>query len=176
MFPWPSFLPNPWLILAAVLAIGTAYVSGDLRGAKRGADGVQVRWDKENAQRALRSAENEQRGRDTQEKLQNEADKDRAANAQTLAALDRRVRDLSDELSKRPQRPASTDRGAPAAGAGTDRGTGLGLYREDALFLIGEAATAKRIKLQRDQCYIQYERAAAEIEALKKEKGPQAPP
>jgi hypothetical protein len=166
-------LPNPWLILAAVLAIGAAGVAGDLHGAKRGADAVQVLWDKDSAARALKSAENTQRARDTQDMLQAAADKERSDHAQVLADLDDRLRRTLDELRKRPPRPAASGPGVvPAASAGTQGSTGLGLYREDAVFLAGEADTGKRVKLQRDACYAAYDRASAALEALKAGKVP----
>lgn len=159
-------LPNPWLILAGVLIVGSAYLSGDLVGAKRGADAVQVKWDKESAQRALRNAENVTRAQDTQDKLQGAADADRKKNAEVVADLNTRLDAANRELSNRLSRPGP---GADpkTAGAGASRQcTGTGLYRDDALFLTRLADSAQRIRLQRDTCYDQYERAQAALERL----------
>lgn len=161
-------LPNPWLILAAVVAIGAAGLAGDLAGAKRGRDSVQVQWDKENAQRALKSAENVQRARDTQERLQKAQDDDRQKHAATVADLDARLRAAMRELSKRPARPRVPDNQLLAAGPGAGSGcTGAGLYADDGLFLAGKADLFQRIRLQRDACYISYGRAQEEVKKLR---------
>ena len=72
-----------------------------------------------------------------------------------------------DELRKRPQRPAVQIAGTavvPApTGAGESAGgcTGAGLYREDAGFLVGEAARANQLGAYLKACYAGYDRARA---------------
>lgn len=171
-------LPNPWLILAGVLLLGAAYLTGDIRGAKRGADAVQVKWDAESAQRALRSAENVTRAQDTETKLQGDQDDARKQLAQRNDDLSRRLAAATAELRKRTTRPGSAAGQVQTASAGTQGGsTGAGLYADDAVFLDGFADTAQRVRLQRDECYAAYERADAAVQSLGlgKEKSPEGP-
>lgn len=163
-------LPNPWLVGGVLLALGAAGIGGYVRGEAAGRNEVQVAWDRDNAKRALLASENEQRSRDTQEKLQASADADRTRNAKTLADMDARLAAAVGELRKRPARPALAPGADPqAAGAGPQGCTGLGLYGPDAVFLAGEADTGARVKLQRDQCYAAYERADSALRSLSRQ-------
>ena len=164
-------LPNPWLILAGVLLLGTAYITGDLRGAKRGSDAVQVKWDRETAQRALRTAENVQRSRDTQDKLQEDADASAKQTAATITDLDARLRDAVISLSNRPDRPGPGADPKTASACTQGSGTGVGLYRSDALFLTRLADTAQRVRVQRDECYDAYGRAQEALDRLSRAQG-----
>ena len=81
----------------------------------------------------------------------------------TNAKIQRLTRDnaaLADELRKRPARPTTVP--VPPPGPAADNpvagGTGAGLYREDALFLAGEAAvSAERLELLLE-CRASYEK------------------
>lgn len=161
----PSLL-NPWVILGLLAALAGAAGGGYVRGHADGRQGVQARWDKDSAERALKASENAQRARDTEQQLQASADAERKKHAETIRDLDAKLRDLTGELSKRPDRPAAGAGAAAAAGAGANGCTGMGLFRPDALFLAGEADTGKRVKLQRDRCYAAYGEAQEALRRL----------
>lgn len=75
---------------------------------------------------------------------------------EAIQNLDARLRDALGRLSDRPERPAGG--GAAASNpAPAPACTGAGLYRPDAAFLIGEAAAAARIAVERDACHDRYE-------------------
>lgn len=81
---------------------------------------------------------------------------------EALATVTRRADALARELRSRPERPTGDAKaGAASAGAGTAAAgaacTGAQLYRSDAGFLVGEAARADRILIERDACFDKYE-------------------
>lgn len=86
-----------------------------------------------------------------------------------IATLTRRADALARSLRDRPDRPIATDvpQGGDAAAAGpvASVGTGLGLYRQDGEFLVGEAARANRLRIALAACYRDYEAARAELGA-----------
>lgn len=84
------------------------------------------------------------------------AEKIRKEKDAKIASLNSRVGTLSSELRQRPQRPPSTSEGSPATGSGKGA-TGSELYREDSIFLLGEASRADRLRLALEQCYKQYD-------------------
>lgn len=160
--------PSPWLILAGVLVVGAAGGSGYISGRKAGGDAVQVRWDRAEAQRTATALENQRMVQRSNDKLQDAQNLERKQSARIIEILNGNVAALTRSLSSRPARPAvGPSVMPPAASAGTDlRCTGAGLYRDDAELLVGRSAAAQRIRIQRDNCYAAYERAAGENEAL----------
>ena len=76
--------------------------------------------------------------------------------------------DLAERLRNRPSRSG------PPSPEARKTCTGAELYREDGLFLAGEAARAERIMKERDFYYEQYERARQRIEALDSSSGEKA--
>lgn len=101
------------------------------------------------------------------ERLAREADTTRKEKYEAVTTLNRRVAALSERLRiERTHRPAEEKgEGSTTASPGSS-GTGAGLYREDGLFLIGEAAAAAIIGFERDACIKQYNAArdaAAEV-------------
>lgn len=164
---------NPWVLLAIALLAGASFFGGDIQGAKRGANEVQVRWDKREAEISAANEEVRRLVQKSTDNLQGAMDAARKDNARAMALLNDDLERMRSELQQRPTRPSGSGGNNQAPRAGPDGGTGLGLYREDALFLVGEAATGKLIKLQRDQCYAAYERAQNEIARLQtQEKAP----
>lgn len=75
---------------------------------------------------------------------------------------------LAERLRNRPSRNSSTTSEARKTCTGAE------LYREDGLFLAGEAARAERIIKERDFYYEQYERARQRIESLGSSSGENA--
>lgn len=159
-------IANPWVILAFIVALGASALAGFGAGDHWGSQGVQAQWDKAEKERAWQSQRNLERTRDAEATLQAAADTQRKQDAQAVADLNARVADLSERLRKRPARPEPAVGAGSASGAGADLRTGAGLYREDGLFLTGEAAAARRIVVQRDTCYRLYGEAQAALEAL----------
>lgn len=70
------------------------------------------------------------------------------------------VVDLRNRLRNRPSRETVVYRESPGD---TKACTGAGLFREDGEFLIGEAARAKRVLIERDYYYEQYEQARKKL-------------
>lgn len=159
-------IANPWVILAFIVALGASALAGFGAGDHWGSQGVQAKWDKAEKERAWQSQRNGERTREAEQTLQAKADKQRTEDAQAIADLSTRVAALDERLRKRPARPEPAAVGAQDADAGTDLRTGAGLYREDGMFLVGEAAAARRIVVQRDTCYRLYGEAQAALEAL----------
>jgi hypothetical protein len=73
-----------------------------------------------------------------------------------IASLNGRLGSALDGLRQRPQRSPSTPEGSPAACSCTGA-TGSQLSREDAEFLVREAARADSLRTALDQCYRQYD-------------------
>lgn len=94
--------------------------------------------------------------REREQSMVSSADKIRKEKNAKIASLNTRLGTALSSLSERPQRPPSTSQGAPASchGAGA---TGAQLSREDAEFLIREAARADKLRTALDQCYKQYD-------------------
>ncbi len=84
------------------------------------------------------------------------ADKIRKEKDAQIASLNSRLGAALDGLRQRPQRSPSTPQSPPAACscAGT---TGAELSREDAEFLVREAARADSLRTALEQCYRQYD-------------------
>lgn len=84
------------------------------------------------------------------------AEKIRKAKDAEIASLNARLGSAISGLSNRPQRPPSSPQSAPAPSIGAGA-TGAQLSREDAEFLVREAARADSLRLALSQCYRQYE-------------------
>lgn len=93
--------------------------------------------------------------------------KDKDAKIKNLNA---RVASLTRSLQERPNRPDSSgisnDSGVEESKPGS---TGVGLYREDSEFLLGEAARAEMIKEELLTCYKSYDSAKEALDKYKKE-------
>jgi Sec-independent protein translocase protein TatA len=94
--------------------------------------------------------------REREQVMVSSADKIRKEKDAKIASLNTRLGTALSSLSERPQRPPSSSQGAPASciGAGA---TGAQLSREDAEFLVREAARADSLRLALGQCYKQYD-------------------
>ena len=93
--------------------------------------------------------------------------KDKDAKIKNLNA---RVASLTRSLQERPNRPdssgVSNDSRVEESKPGS---TGVGLYREDSEFLLGEAARAEMIKEELLTCYKSYDAAKEALDRYKKE-------
>lgn len=94
--------------------------------------------------------------REREQMMVSSAEKIRKEKDAQIASLNTRLGTALSSLSERPQRPSGSPQSAPApsprAGA-----TGAELSREDAEFLVREAARADSLSLALGQCYRQYE-------------------
>ena len=161
---------NPWLLLGLLAAFAGVYTLGRTQGGTAGENRVQTRWDAESKQRALEGIRARDRVLEENDRLQALADERKLTNARTIQALADRTAALTLELSKRPARSDVNLGVAKGAGFGTNGwGTGAGLLRDDAMLLAGKADLWQRIRLQRDECYRQYNDLAATLERLRTE-------
>jgi hypothetical protein len=105
------------------------------------------------------------RARKSEQALINLADKAREDQRVAVKNLDVRVAGLLDSLRlARAARPAASPPGPGGAPASLEPGgTGAGLYFEDSQFLVGEAAAAQRIGLERDECRALYNAARQQV-------------
>ena len=93
--------------------------------------------------------------------------KDKDAKIKTLNA---RVASLTRSLQERPNRPDSSGISNDSRVEESKPGsTGVGLYREDALFLVREAARADEIRIELQTCYKSYDTVKEVLDKYKKE-------
>lgn len=162
-----NLIPSPWVILAAVLAVGGAYVKGHVDGDDSGSARIQAAWTKaDNDLLKWRMAKLQQTRADERE-LQALADKEKEALRAQNETLDSQLSVALLKLRDRARRPQPGAPGvpqAPSPGA-THWATGAELYGDDGEFLTRKADLAQRIRNQRDSCYRQYEAARLKAEA-----------
>lgn len=157
---------NPWMILAAVLAIGAAAGTGYVKGTSNGKAIVKAEWDAERIQQQEAHAKAVQEAIEKQQAIQADADQLRQEkDRETRDLLDRNAA-LTNSLRSRPQRPTVQAGAVPgAAGAGSGGCTPRELYREDSEVVVGLAREADEIRLALKQCYAQYEAVRAKLGA-----------
>ena len=150
---------NPYLVAGAVIAIAVAGAAGYIQGAEHGRAEVQAAWDKEKAKLAEEYAKAQQAAREKEQQLQTQADQLREETNAKTQELAVRAASLADSVRKRPERtaPASTVSGTAGAVCPACSCTGAALSREDAEFLVREAARADELRIALDACVRQYE-------------------
>jgi hypothetical protein len=174
-----AFKPYRWVFLSGMAGIflgyhtwavrsaeTAAYDRGDAAGAAR----VQAQFDAFKGEAIAQSAQligaaraerDAMKTRFAQREKEFEREKNRIASERDA---------LLDRLRDRAQRPAGGAGGASAVPGNTgvdasaQRCTGAGLYREDAAFLVGEAARADLIRAALAACYADMDAARAAIE------------
>lgn len=151
---------NPWLILAAVLAIGGAYMYGEHTGDAQGAARIQQQWDKDAKKQSDAHAKALEELREKQQGLQKGADNEREERNKQLRDANARVAALANIVRDKSDRPTQTSSVSGTANIGpTATGcTGAGLYRSDGEFLAGEAAAARTCQVYLKECRSNYER------------------
>lgn len=135
-------LPNPWIILAIVLAIVGAAVGGEFHGRsiERTAWKAKVQNARADAAEAARAEERHKQG-EVNRALQEQNDALAAVNA-----------GLSHDIEQLRQRPDRASVSGPAS-ASCKAATGAQLSREDAGFLVREAARADELRASLIACY-----------------------
>lgn len=150
-------LGNRIAIAAVILVI--ACFGAYKRGLHHGEAKIQAKWDAERAAIARATQQAMQERIAAEEQLRRRADEQQKTYQQKIARLAAERNALLDSVRNRPARDRGGD--VPGAAAAGDRAgcTGAGLSREDAEFLVGEAARADRIAEQLSACVAQYEAA-----------------
>jgi len=149
---------NPWLILAAVLAIGAAGAGGYYKGHEVGQMTVQAQWDAERIKQEEAHAKALQESIEKQQALQAGADQLRQETDREKRDLAARNTALANSLRNRPERPAAqVGAVSGAASTGPSGCSGKELFREDGAFLVRLAGEADELRVALKQCYAQYE-------------------
>lgn len=147
---------RPQLIVAAlafVALLGTHFVAYDL-----GKDVITAEWDRAKAADAIRVAKAEEEARQTERNMQAAADEFERQKREEIERLTDRHRALVDSLRKRAARPASYVPSVAGDAQSAAVCTGAELHREDAEFLVGEAARADQLRAELEACYQQYDK------------------
>ena len=150
---------NPWLILAAVVAIGVAAGGGYYQGNSAGKAEVQQQWDKEKAEQYAQYAKAMEESVEKQQQLQMGADKLRQEKDREIRDIAARNTALANSLRDRQTRSTQTGSVPSTTGVGQSACTGKELYREDGEFLVRLAREADELRVALKQCYAQYEAA-----------------
>ena len=152
-----GILMNRWVIGAIVTLVLLA--GAWWKGYSSGKQNIQQKWDAERAQQQLAHAKLVDLVRKTEQQLQQNADRHQQEKRDAIDRLTRQHRALVDSLRDRPQRPTAA--GAVSGGAGAAQSqpgcTGAELHREDAEFLVREAARADTLRAELEACYVQYD-------------------
>lgn len=155
--------PRVWLEIAVAALIAGACWWAYNAVYDRGAQSVQIEWDKDKAAQAAASAKVTADALATTKTLAATIDTQRRQTNAQITALNNSLAGAIAGLRERPSRSdAGNLSGNPATGS-TSSGTGAGLYREDGEFLAREAARAKALTIRLAQCQAQYGAARAAL-------------
>ena len=150
---------NPWLILAAALAIGSAAGTGYYKGREAGQAKVQAAWDAERLQQQEAHNKALRESIEKQQALQLGADQLRQEKDREIRDITARNTALANSLRDRQSRPAQTSTVPSATSVGQNSCTGKELYREDGEFLVRLSREADELAAALNQCYKQYNAA-----------------
>jgi len=150
---------NPYVILAAVFAVGIAAAGGYFKGQKDGSAAVHAEWDAERIKQHQEHAKALQEAVERQQQLQMGADKLRQEKDREMRDLVARNTALANSLRDRQSRPTQTGAMSDPSGVRPSACTARELYREDSEFLVGIAREADELRAALKQCYAQYEAA-----------------
>ena len=148
---------NPWLILAAVLAVGAAGGAGYVKGRGDGQAKVQAAWDAERIQQQEAHNQALRESIEKQQALQLGADQLRQEANREKRELAARNTALTNSLRDRPERPTEVGAMRNATGAGSGGCTPRELYRQDSEVVVGLAREADEVLIALKQCYAQYD-------------------
>lgn len=152
---------HKWFIIIAL--VGVAFAGGKLYSYHKSAleaarQSVITQYDQQDVQELERQL-------DASNDLLKENKENSEKYAQTLRDDNARLQLTLDSLRKRPSR-ATTSQGISNSSSCEATGTGAGLYREDAEFLIGEASRASAVVAERDYYYAAYRAAEVKLKEL----------
>lgn len=150
--PW-TILMNRWVlgVLAAAVLLGGAWWKGYTAGKER----VQQQWDADKVKLEREAQAAAEKVRAVERALQANADQQQKEKRDAINRLAREHRAVLDSLRERAPRSAVPDSAGPAQGQ--PGCTGAELSREDAEFLVGEAARADTLRAELQACYAQYD-------------------
>lgn len=162
-----GLIPNPWVILGFVVALLGAMAWSYDRGDSNGAARVQTILEAGQKQASEARIKQMQTNQRIERELQANAEKERKTTDANNQLLSAQLADATRRLQQRPARPTTEGSGElpqPAGpGPGSAWATGAELYRDDGLFLAGEAHLAQLVRHQRDTCYRLYRAAQTKI-------------
>lgn len=141
---------NPWPWLALIIVLGGLYGAHRYvvyNAVKQNSIQIEQRYETARLQA-------EATAKETTRLLKMSADKDRQDKDDKITSISVQLADAKRMLRNRPSRPST----APSNSTITSSCTGSQLYREDGEFLIGEAARAAEIAVERDYYYNEYEK------------------
>lgn len=153
-------------VLGIALALALAFAGMQtvrLAGAKTEFAQYRTEVAENNTRAALQRAESERKHRATENNLNAAADKIRKERHEAVQTLNSRVTSLLGQLRNRPNRPSPASNPGAATPSPGPSGTGASLHREDAEFLVGEAAAAVKLGVERDSCIATYNTARDEL-------------
>lgn len=162
----PTLITHAIVATMAASALVAAYWGIYTAGSKAGAATVKQEWDRDTASRAMRTAEQTMKHRQTERALiDNAAQQQRARNEQNKRIAADHAAEL-DSLRNRPDKRASDRPGEAANPAADGVGcTGAGLAKSDAAFLAGYAADAARLATEFKRCTAAYSAAERALSA-----------
>lgn len=136
-------------VAAVAIAAAGAYALGRYQGHAAGFAELQADWDSAQLRQAQDYAKHLADMRAQRESEIADYQAKEAKHATDLLAVQRRADALARSLRDRPERPVpgAAPTSAPATGC-----TGTVLYRQDAEFLIGEAARADQLRAALERC------------------------
>ena len=149
------------LLIAAILAIAGWAIRESALDAGRAE--IQAKWDQQRITDAAATVQSHRQARAREQALQFAADKIRQEKTHEIRHLSAARDAALRELRNRDERPAvGSDAAAAAdpAGAGPAAScTGAQLFRQDAAFLVWEAARADEVRAHLSECRAAYESA-----------------
>lgn len=172
MFTLPQ--AKPYLLLAAMAALVAAFIATGTLAYQKGSSDTDTAWKLKEAEQELqvRNSWIQRYGAiieaaETQRKNDAKSAEERA---KANAATDRKHTELLLSLQHRPSRDSAANAGVPQAPGNPSQGAdGSQLYRQDGLFLTGEATLAERHQSALRECYRKLDDYAANwAEAMKK--------
>ena len=157
--------PRVWLEIAVTAIIVALCWWGYHTIYERGANSVQVKWDKEKMEVAQQSAKVTADALLTTKSLQLTIDKLGSQTNDQISALNSNLNSAIAGLRNRPDRPSQSNLSNNTADAKAGGGcTGSGLYRRDGEFLERLASDTAKLQLSLKACYAKYDAA---VDALK---------
>lgn len=142
-----AVLLNPRVLLALALAAFLAFTH--FAAYRSGKAVVRADFDAYKIEQAAAAQKAQAEAKAKEQAWQDAADATTKVKDDQIRTINARLDSALRELRKRPDRPAVV----PENTSTCRSGTGAGLYRPDAEFLAGLAASAARVAAERDACY-----------------------
>ena len=152
--------PRVWLEIAVAAIIAVFCWWGYHTIYERGANSVQVKWNKEKIEVAQQSAKITADALSTTKSLQLTIEKLGNQTNDQISALNSNLNSAIAGLRNRPDRPSQSNLSNNTTDAKTSTGcTGAGLYSRDGEFLSRLATDTAKLQLSLKACYAKYDAA-----------------